>query len=62
MSYLTQKTIKKNVSFSGVALHSGINGKICIKQADVNLDIELKRVDLANNNLGYPNFRNDTDK
>ena len=60
MSYLTQKTIKKNVSFSGVALHSGINVKICIKPADVNFGIVFKRVDLSNNNLVYPNFMNVT--
>jgi UDP-3-O-[3-hydroxymyristoyl] N-acetylglucosamine deacetylase len=60
VSYLTQKTIKKNVSFSGVALHSGINVKICIKPADVNFGIVFKRVDLSNNNLVYPNFMNVT--
>ncbi len=60
MSYLTQKTIKKNVSFSGVALHSGVNVKICIKPADVNFGIVFKRVDLSNNNLVYPNFMNVT--
>ena len=33
MSYLTQKTIKSEISFSGVALHSGHNVNICIKPA-----------------------------
>ena len=33
MSYLTQKTLNNNVSFSGVALHSGLDVKICIKPA-----------------------------
>ena len=60
MSYLTQKTIKKNVSFSGVALHSGINVNICIKPADVNVVRVFNRVDLSNNNLVYPNFMNVT--
>ena len=60
MSYLTQKTIKKNVSFSGVALHSGLNVNICIKPAEPNFGIVFKRVDLSNNNLVYPNFLNVT--
>ena len=60
MSYLTQKTIKKNVSFSGVALHSGLDVNICIKPAEPNFGIVFKRVDLSNNNLVYPNFLNVT--
>ena len=60
MSYLTQKTIKNNVTFRGVALHSGINVNICIKPAEPNFGIVFKRVDLKNNNLIYPNFMNVT--
>ena len=60
MSYLTQKTIKSNVSFGGVALHSGLNINICIKPAEPNFGIVFKRVDLKNNNLVYPNFMNVT--
>jgi len=60
MSYLTQKTIKNNVSFSGVALHSGLDVNICIKPAEPNFGIVFKRVDLSNNNLVYPNFLNVT--
>ena len=60
MSYLNQKTIKDNVSFSGVALHSGLNVNICIKPADPNFGIVFKRIDLPNNNLVYPNFMNVT--
>ena len=58
MSYLTQKTIKNNVSFNGVALHSGLNVNVCIKPAEANFGIVFKRVDLNNNNLVYPNFMN----
>ena len=58
MSYLTQKTIKYNVSFSGVALHSGVNVNISIKPAEPNYGIVFKRVDLKNNNLVFPNFMN----
>jgi len=60
MSYLTQKTIKNNVSFSGVALHSGLDVNISIKPAEPNFGIVFKRVDLSNNNLVYPNFLNVT--
>ncbi len=58
MSYLTQKTIKTDVSFSGIALHSGLNVDICIKPAKPNFGIVFKRVDLKSNNLVFPNFNN----
>jgi UDP-3-O-[3-hydroxymyristoyl] N-acetylglucosamine deacetylase len=58
--YLTQKTIKKNILFSGVALHSGLNVNVCIKPAEPNFGIVFKRVDLKNNSLVYPNFMNVT--
>ena len=60
MSYLTQKTIKSNVLFSGVALHSGLNVNISIKPAEPNFGIVFKRVDLKTNNIVYPNFINVT--
>ena len=60
MNYLTQKSIKNNVSFSGVALHSGLDVNICIKPAEPNFGIVFKRVDINNNNLVYPNFMNVT--
>ena len=60
MSYLTQKTIKNKVSFSGIALHSGTKVNICIKPAEPNFGIVFKRIDLKNNNLVYPNFMNVT--
>jgi UDP-3-O-[3-hydroxymyristoyl] N-acetylglucosamine deacetylase len=60
VSYLTQKTIKNNVSFSGVALHSGLNVNICIKPAKPNFGIVFKRIDFNENNLVYPNFMNVT--
>ncbi len=60
MSYLTQKTIRNYISFSGVALHSGVDVKVCIKPAEVNSGIIFKRVDLKDNNLVFPNFMNVT--
>ena len=60
MSYLTQKTIKKPVSFSGIALHNGLNVNVTLKSAKPNEGIVFKRVDLKNNNFVYPNFLNVT--
>ena len=60
VSYLTQKTIKNNVLFSGVALHSGLDVNICIKPAKPNFGIVFKRIDFKENNLVYPNFMNVT--
>ena len=60
MSYLTQKTINNEVSFGGIALHSGLNVNICIKPAVPNFGIVFKRVDLKKDNLVYPNFMNVT--
>ena len=60
MNYLTQKTIKEKVSFSGIALHNGLNVNVCIKPANPNFGIVFKRVDLKTNNMVYPNFMNVT--
>ena len=60
MSYLTQKTLKNNVTFSGIALHSGHKVNVNIKPAEPNFGIVFKRVDLKYNNLVYPNFMNVT--
>ena len=60
MSYLTQKTIKKNISFSGIALHSGLSVNVCIKPAEPDFGIVFKRVDLKLNSIIYPNFNNVT--
>ena len=60
MNYLTQKTIKEKVSFSGIALHNGLNVNVCIKPANPNFGIVFKRVDLKTNNLVFPNFMNVT--
>ena len=60
MSYLTQKTIKNNISFSGITLHSGLDVNVCIKPASPNNGIVFKRVDLKIKNLVYPNFMNVT--
>jgi UDP-3-O-[3-hydroxymyristoyl] N-acetylglucosamine deacetylase len=60
VSYLTQKTLKAPVSFSGIALHNGLNVNVTLKSAKPNEGIVFKRVDLKSNNLVYPNFLNVT--
>ena len=60
MSYLTQKTLKDIISFSGVSLHSGLDVNVSIKPALPNHGIVFKRIDLKSNNLVYPSFLNVT--
>ena len=59
MSYLTQKTLKTNVFFSGIALHSGVEVNVCIKPAKPDFGIVFKRTDLKvihNESLVKANF------
>ena len=58
MSYLTQKTVKNPISFSGIGLHSGVKVDICIHPSSPDSGIVFKRVDLEKNNLIYPNYLN----
>jgi len=60
MSLLSQKTLKKIATFSGVGLHNGQLAKVNIKPAEPNSGIIFKRVDLKSNNYVYPSFRNVT--
>jgi len=60
VSYLTQKTVKHSISFSGIALHSGHIVNVCIKPAKPDFGIVFQRVDLKSNNIVYPNFNNVT--
>jgi UDP-3-O-[3-hydroxymyristoyl] N-acetylglucosamine deacetylase len=61
MSLLNQKTIKNDVRFDGVGLHSGKIVNLCIKNSEPDTGIVFKRVDLKINNLVYPNFNNVSD-
>ena len=56
MSELNQKTIKNNVKFTGVGLHSGKTVQVCIKPSEPNTGIIFKRIDLEKDNLIIPNF------
>ena len=58
MSVLNQKTIKKNIIFKGVGLHSGLEVNLTIKPAEPNTGIIFKRTDLKDNNIIVPNLFN----
>ncbi len=58
MSALNQKTIKKNVSFKGIGLHSGKTVNLNIRPSEPNTGIVFKRIDLKSNNIVFPNFEN----
>ena len=58
MSTLNQKTVKDNITFSGVGLHSGKFVKLVVKPSNPNTGIIFKRVDLNTNNLVFPSFEN----
>ncbi len=58
MSLLNQKTLKNNIQFKGVGLHSGKIVNLVIKPSAVDTGIVFKRVDLKENNLVFPSFAN----
>ena len=58
MSELNQKTIKQNISFKGVGLHSGLEVNLTLKPAEPNTGIVFKRIDLKENNIIVPNLFN----
>jgi len=58
VSTLNQKTVKDNITFSGVGLHSGKFVKLVVKPSNPNTGIIFKRVDLSTNNLVFPSFEN----
>ena len=58
MSILNQKTLKKEVSFSGVGLHSGKKANVKLVPQRPNTGIYFKRTDLTSNNIVYPSVFN----
>ena len=60
MSLLSQKTLKKIATFSGVGLHNGKLAKVLVKPSEPNSGIVFKRTDLKSNNYVYPSFTNVT--
>ena len=58
MSVLSQSTIAKKVSFSGVGIHTGDKVKMNVLPSTPNTGIVFKRTDLKQNNIVIPNFEN----
>ena len=58
MSVLNQKTIKDNIIFRGIGLHTGLNVNLTIKPAEPNTGVIFKRIDLKENNIIVPNLFN----
>ena len=58
---LNQKTIKKNLVFSGIGLHTGKSVKIKIIPSEPNTGITFVRTDLTNNNIIKPSVFNVSD-
>ena len=58
MSILTQSTVAKKISISGVGIHTGKKVSINILPSTPNSGIIFKRVDLKENNIVIPNFEN----
>ena len=61
MSLLTQKTISKKISLSGIGIHTGLKVNMNILPAPANTGIIFKRVDFKENNVVIPNYRNVVD-
>ena len=58
MSVLSQKTLKKEVKFEGIGLHTGKKVLINILPSNPNTGIIFKRIDLKKNNIILPNVYN----
>ncbi len=58
MSLLSQKTISKKVSISGVGIHTGNKVDLNILPSSPNSGIIFRRTDIKKNNLVIPNFMN----
>ena len=58
MHNLSQKTLKSDVSFSGIGLHTGNIVDLTIKSAQPNNGIIFKRTDLKENNIIIPGIFN----
>jgi UDP-3-O-[3-hydroxymyristoyl] N-acetylglucosamine deacetylase len=61
VSILTQKTINKKFSISGIGVHTGTRVNMNVLPAPANTGITFKRIDLQKNNIVTPNFNNVVD-
>ena len=58
MSVLSQTTLAKKISFSGIGIHTGAPVNLNVLPSSPNSGIIFKRVDLPENNIIIPNFEN----
>ena len=58
MSILSQSTISKKISISGIGIHTGKKVNLNILPSSPNSGIIFKRIDINNNNVVIPNFEN----
>ncbi len=61
MSLLTQKTINKKISISGIGVHTGAKVNMNLIPASANSGITFKRTDLIKNNIVIPVYNNVVD-
>ena len=55
---MKQKTIKNEIAFSGIGLHSGVNVNIKIKPAQENVGIVFRRIDIKEHDINKQNPAN----
>ena len=61
MSLLSQKTIARKISISGIGIHTGYKTDVEILPSLPNSGIIFKRIDVKKNNIVIPNFANVSD-
>ena len=61
MSLLSQKTIARKISISGIGIHTGYKVDVEILPSSPNSGIIFKRIDVKKNNIVIPNFANVSD-
>ena len=61
MSLLSQKTIARKISISGIGIHTGYKTDVEILPSSPNSGIIFKRIDVKKNNIVIPNFANVSD-
>ena len=61
MSLLSQKTIARKISISGIGIHTAYKADVEILPSSPNSGIIFKRIDVKKNNIVIPNFANVSD-
>ena len=61
MKIFNQKTLRDEIKFKGIGLHSGAEVNLIVKPSKPNSGVTFKRVDIKNNNLIKADFKNVVD-